>query len=414
MSEPTTAPISTQATPDLPRSTVVLMAVTVGVIVANIYYAQPLLAQIAQTFGLTVTRAGAVAMLSQAGTALGMFLFVPLGDKFERRGLILTLISAAFVSLLLMATAQNVIWLSCASFAVGAFAACVHVVVPFAAHLASPQQRGRVVGTVVGGILFGVLLARTFSGTIGDLFGWRAVYGSAALAMAILAVLVRSTFPQSRPEAPLSWLKLMGSTWGLVKQHAMLRESALLGALFFGAFSAFWTTLVFFLSGPAYHFKNAGTVAGVFGLVGAAGALGAPTVGHLADKHGPRFTIKIALWLSLAAFVFMGLTGTYLAGLIIGVIAMDLGVQSGHVSNQTRIYSIDPAARSRLNMVYMFCYFIGGGLGSYLGALCWHAAGWWGVCAFSTGVLGVALVIEYAFGRNSEAKARTTQPLTAT
>ena len=397
-----TEPVAERAEKALvPQTTVWLMAITVGVIVANIYYVQPLLADIAQTFNLSVTRVGTIAMLSQAGTALGMFLFVPLGDKYERRSLILLLVMGAFVSLLLMATATNAVWLGCAAFAVGAFAANVHVVVPFAAHLAAPQQRGRVVGTVVAGILFGVLLARTFSGSIGALLGWRAVYGIAAGAMLILAVVVRAKLPVSRPEAVLSWPELMRSTLQLVRRHTVLRESALLGAMFFAAFSAFWTTLVFFLGGTTYHYGSASAAAGFFGLVGAVGAAGAPTMGHLADKHGPRFTIRVALWLSLFSFLFLGFAGNHLAGLIVGVILMDLGVQSGHVSNQTRIYSIDPSARSRLNMVYMFCYFVGGGLGSYLGAWCWHVGGWWGVCGFGTATLLLAITAEFTYGRRA-------------
>src|SRR5580700_1348040 len=213
MPEARTEPLAQRADKALiPQSTVWLMAITVGVIVANIYYIQPLLADIAHTFGLSVTRAGTIAMLSQAGTALGMFLFVPLGDKYERRSLILLLVIGAFISLLLMATAPNALWLGCAAFAVGVFAANVHVVVPFAAHLAAPQQRGRVVGTVVAGILFGILLARTFSGSIGALLGWRAVYGIAAGVMLILAAVVRTRLPVSRPEVVLSWPELMRST----------------------------------------------------------------------------------------------------------------------------------------------------------------------------------------------------------
>jgi predicted MFS family arabinose efflux permease len=400
MAEAGTEPLAQRADkPLIPQSTVWLMAITVGVIVANIYYIQPLLADIAHTFGLSVTRAGTIAMLSQAGTALGMFLFVPLGDKYERRSLILLLVLGAFVSLSLVGTAPNACWLGCAAFAVGAFAANVHVVVPFAANLAAPQQRGRVVGTVVAGILFGVLLARTFSGSIGALLGWRAVYGIAAGAMLILAVVVRAKLPVSRPEVVLSWPELMLSTLRLVRQHAVLRESALLGALSFAAFSAFWTTLVFFLGGTSYHYASPSAVTGLFGLVGAVGAAGAPTIGHLADKHGPRFTIRVALWLTLFSFLFLGFAGRHLAGLIVGVILMDLGIQSCHVSNQTRIYSIDPSARSRLNMVYMFCYFIGGGLGSYLGAWCWHVAGWWGVCGFGTTTLFLAIAAEFTYGR---------------
>ena len=370
----------------LSQTTVWVMAVTVAVIVANIYYIQPLLEIIAHDFGLTVARAGTLAMLSQVGTALGMLFFVPLGDKFERRSLILVLLAGDILSLALMALAPDALCLAAAAFLVGGFSANVHVVVPFAAHLAAPSQRGRVVGTVVAGILFGVLLARTFSGTIGAWLGWRAVYVQ---------------LPASRPERKITWRELMRSTWALVRQHALLRESALLGALLFAGFSAFWTTLVFFLAQPPYRFTNASAAAGLFGLVGALGAVAAPSVGHLADKHGPRFTIRLALWLTFLSFLLMGLLGKYLPGLVSGVILMDLGVQSGHVANQTRIYGIDPTARSRLNTVYMFCYFIGGGTGSLCGALCWHWAGWWGVCGVGNAALALALGVEFRHGRRS-------------
>jgi len=389
---------TTELAQPLRRSTVWLMATTVGVVVANIYYAQPLLADIAHSFGLTVTKAGAITMLSQAGTATGMFLFVPLGDKFERRSLITLLMLGAVAALLLFANAPNVLCLAVASFAVGAFAANVHVVVPYAAHLASDQQRGRVVGTMVGGILFGVLLARTFSGSLGAWFGWRVVYGTAAVAMLVLAAVIRTQLPPSRPALVISWPDLMRSTLQLVRRHALLRESALLGALCFAAFSAVWTTLIFLLETPPYHYGSG--MAGVFGLVGAAGAAGAPTFGHLAGKHGPRSTIRVALWLSLVSFVLMGFLGKHFWGLVICIILMDLGIQIAHVSNQTRIYSIDPAARSRLNMVYMFCYFTGGAGGSYLGAVCWHHAGWWGVCSFGAAVFALALLIEGLYHRS--------------
>jgi predicted MFS family arabinose efflux permease len=385
------------ATAGLRPSTVLLMAVSVGVIVANIYYIQPLLAQVAATFHLTVAKAGALAMISQAGTAVGMFLFVPLGDKFERRGLVTTLLLASCVSLLLVATAAQVWWMALACFLMGAAMANVHVIVPFAAHLAAPEQRGRVVGTVVAGILFGVLLARTFSGLVGEWLGWRAVYFIAAGAMLVLAFVVRWRLPASHPETKISWLELMRSTAGLVRRYPELRESALLGALFFAGFSAFWTTLIFLLESPSYGYGSA--AAGLFGLVGAIGAAGAPTIGHLSGKYGPRTTIRLALWLAAASFLLLGATGKHLAGLILGVILMDIAVQTGHVANQTRIYSIDPNSRSRLNMVYMVCYFVGGGVGSFLGALAWHWAGWWGVCGFGAAAPALGLVVETWYER---------------
>jgi predicted MFS family arabinose efflux permease len=385
------------ARPELSPATVWLMALTVGVTVANNYYAQPLLADIAATFHLTVTRAGALAMFGQVGTAIGMFLFVPLGDKFERRGLISILLLAAAISLSGLVLARSTAALALASFAVGATAATVHVVVPFAAHLAAPAQRGRVVGMVLGGLLFGILLARTFSGAIGAWFGWRTVFAIAAVLMVLLAALVRTRLPFDRPELTLTWPQLMRSTWDLVRTHATLRESALLGALCFAAFSAFWTTLVFYLQTPPYHYGSA--AAGLFGLAGAVGAAGAPLFGHLASKYGARMTIAVALWIILVSFLIMGAAGGILGGLIIGVIAMDLGVQLSHVSNQTRIYAIDPQARSRLNMVYMVCYFTGGAIGSYCGAVAWRGFGWWGVCGFGVLTQILALASQALFAR---------------
>ena len=373
-----------------------LLAFSVGAIVANIYYAQPLLAEMARTFGVTVSQIGFVAMLSQIGTALGMFLFVPLGDNHERRSLISLLLLGATASLCCLAAARNLLWLEAASFAVGVTGSTVHVLVPLAAHLAPEEKRGRVVGTVLSGLLLGILLARTFSGFAGSLFGWRTVYGIAAAAMLILSLLLRTRLPECPPRHNLSWLALMRSIGGLVREHAALRESALLGAAFFCAFSAFWTTLVFLLRTPPYHYGP--SVAGLFGLVGAAGALCAPFAGHLTDRYGARSTILAALLATLASFVVMAAFGKTLAGLIMGVLLMDLGVQAGHVANQTRIYSLDPGARGRLNTVYMFLYFVGGSLGSYFGALAWVHWGWSGVCGLAILVLAGALGSYLVFG----------------
>jgi predicted MFS family arabinose efflux permease len=375
----------------LPAATIGFMAISVGVIVANIYYGQPLLADIARSFRLDVTRAGGVAMLSQGGTALGMLLFVPLGDTREKRSLITLLLLGSAVSLVLVATAANALWLGLASLLVGATGATVHIFVPFAAQLAPPRQRGRVVGSVLSGLLFGVLLARTFSGLLGAHFGWRAVYWLAAGMMLALAVSVQFLLPRSEPAVRLSYLGLLRSIAGLVREHRALRESAFLGAMFFCAFSAFWTTLVFLLETPPFHYGS--QAAGLFGLIGAAGAAGAPLVGRFTDQYGARKTIGFALVTVFLAYVLLGLTGKSLAGLIVGVILLDLGVQSGHVANQTRIYGLVPEARSRLNTFYMVCYFIGGATGSLLGAWSWRLAGWPGVCGFA--LAGISLALAY-------------------
>ncbi|HEY3837986.1 MAG TPA: MFS transporter [Bryobacteraceae bacterium] len=378
------------------RVPVGLLAFSVGAIVANIYYAQPLLAEMARTFDVSVTRIGFVAMLSQIGTATGMFFFVPLGDNHERRSLISWLLVAASISLASMAAAPNILFLELSAFAVGATASTVHVVVPLAAQLAPEARRGRVVGTVLGGLLLGILLARTFSGFAASLFGWRSVYSIASAGMLVVALLLRVRLPQCPPLHRLSWVQLIQSIGSLIRKHGTLREAALLGATLFCAFSAFWTTLVFLLQTPPYHYGP--SVAGMFGLVGAAGALCAPFAGHLIDRQGPRSTILAALVTTLASFVLLAAAGKIMVGLIVGVVLLDLGVQAGHVANQTRIYSIDPAARSRLNTVYMFLYFVGGALGSYFGAICWVHWGWVGVCGLAMAVLTASLGTYLAVG----------------
>ena len=363
-----------------------LLAFSVGAIVANIYYVQPLLSQIATEFHTSPSGAGLIAMVTQLGTATGMLCFVPLGDTKERRGLVVGLLLAAALSLVLAATAHSLLVLAIASLLIGLTAAAVHVLVPLAAHLAAPEKRGSVVGVVLSGLLFGILLARTVSGYVATWAGWRSVYWMASVIMLLLTGLIVVGVPKSPPDIRLSWVSLVRSAGRLVLEQPILREAAMLGALLFFAFSAFWTTLVFFLQTPPYHYGVA--AAGSFGLVGVVGALFAPLVGRIADRYGARRNVIFAILLTLFSFLFMGLFGKHLAGLIAGVILLDLGVQSGHVSNQTRIYAILPEARSRMNMVYMVCYFVAGAIGSLLGSRIWQRHGWTGVCS-----LGVAAML---------------------
>jgi predicted MFS family arabinose efflux permease len=368
-------------TADIAPGVVWFMAISVGTIVANIYYIQPLLVEIAQEFSLSSTQAGLIATATQIGTSFGMLFFVPLGDTIERRSLVTRLVLASCAALVLTALAPNALCLGLACFGVGLFGAVVHILVPYAAHLDPPEKRGRIVGTVFSGLLMGILLARTFSGVIGAHGGWRTVYEIAAGIMVILAVMTQWLLPPSEPEVKLSYGELLKSLLHFARKHAELRESAFVGAMIFAGFSAFWTTLAFHLATPPLHYGS--EMAGFFGLVGATGALGAPLVGKLADKHGPRSTLILALYIEASAFILLGCWGQSLWGLALGAIVMDLGVQAGHVSNQTRIYNLDPQARSRLNTVYMVCYFAGGALGSYGGSWGWHLAQWWGVCGFA-------------------------------
>jgi predicted MFS family arabinose efflux permease len=376
-----------------------LMAFSVGAVVANIYYIQPLLATIANSFHISVTQVGAVAMLTQFGGALGMLIFVPLGDTKERRGLIVSLLIAESICLALMASAQNLAWLALASFGIGITTATVHVIVPFATHLSSPERRGATVGAVLSGLLFGILLARTFSGLMGAWAGWRSIYWLAAGLMLALASLIRWLLPESKPELSLSWPRLIHSTFALIGEQPVLRESAALGAIFFCAFSAFWTTLVFFLQTSPYHYGSG--VAGLFGLVGAVGAVCAPFIGRMADRYGARRNLLISLLVTLLSFVVLYFFGRHMAGLVAGVILLDVGVQSGHVSNQTRIYSLLPHARSRMNMVYMVSYFTAGALGSYAGSALWQRFGWTGVCGLGAALLIAGCAVYFSTGKTA-------------
>jgi predicted MFS family arabinose efflux permease len=243
----------------------------------------------------------------------------------------------------------------------------------------------------MSGLLIGVLFARTVSGVIGAQFGWRTIYWIAAAIMLLLAGLLRRMLPKERPSTRISYPYLLRSLWGLMRQEPVLRECSLFGAMGFGAFSAFWVTLSFFLQTPPYHFGS--TAAGLFGLVGVVGAGAASVVGRLADRIRARTITGVVIVCALASFIVFWLLGPWLWGLVVGVILLDLGTQGIHISNQARIYDLQPQARSRLNTVYMVSYFVGGSLGSLLGASGWSVAGWNGVCFVGVLMLASALTI---------------------
>lgn len=366
------------------------MAIACGVSVANLYYNQPLLAQMGRSFQIDPSQVGFIPMLTQIGYAVGLLLFVPLGDKLERRSLIVTLSILNVGTLVAVALSHSLIWLMIASLLVGITTVVPQLIVPFAAALAAPGERGRVVGNVMGGLLIGVLLARTVSGFVGASLGWRAMYWIAAVLMIVLAVTLARWLPKSQSSAQLSYVALLRSLPGLIQTQPVAREAALTGAMLFGVFSCFWTTLVFLLEVPPYHYGS--QVAGLFGLVGVVGASAAPVVGRVADKNSPRLTLGLAIAVAIASFVIFWLLGHQLWGLVLGVILLDLGTQAGQVSNQARIYSLLPEAHNRLNTIYMVSYFAGGALGSYLGAYSWSVGQWNGVCLVGLLMLGVAAV----------------------
>jgi predicted MFS family arabinose efflux permease len=355
-----------------------ILAVTAGFAIANIYYNQPLLNSVRQSFPLDATWVGVVPGATQIGFAIGMILFAPLGDRVDRRRLIVWQIMGICVALLVAATAPSLVILIVASVAIGAFATIAQQAGPFAAELAPPSQRGHAVGVVMSGLLLGILLARTLSGFVAEYFGWRAVFAAAIIMMLILAVVVSRCLPCSQPTSTLTYRKLLTSLWHLVVELHGLREAASTGAALFAAFSLFWSVLALQLAGSPFHLGPQDT--GLFGIVGAAGAVAAPRAGKLADRRGPRVAISLAIGLIAVSFAVFLVSASSVVGLVIGVVLLDIGLQIGQTPNQSRVFALRPEARSRLNTVYMVCYFCGGAVGSAVGALAWQMYGWTGVC----------------------------------
>ncbi|HEY4252038.1 MAG TPA: MFS transporter [Roseomonas sp.] len=360
--------------PMLNSRVVFAMAATCGLAVANIYYNQPMMAEMAASFGLPSGAAGAVPTAAQAGYAMGLLFLAPLGDRLERRGLMLRMLAVLVLALALAAVAPSFTILILASFLTGALSTVAQHVLPMAAHLATPERRGRVVGTVMAGLLIGILAARTISGAIVELLNWQAMFWIAAGLMAANAVIVRLIFPKVAATSVLPYPQLMASLLELFRRERVLREAAFEQAMLFGGFSIFWSTLTLHLASPAYGLGPA--AAGLFGLVGIVGALAAPLSGRFADKGSPRRMVGFGILCSLAAFVVFGLAGETLAGLVAGVILLDLGVQAAQISNQTRIFALQPEARGRINTIYMVMVFVGGALGSAAGTIAWAIGGW--------------------------------------
>ncbi|MGN6668920.1 MAG: MFS transporter [Trinickia sp.] len=360
------------------RALLLLLATIAGVSVANIYYNQPLLDRFRETFARGAPWIGAVPAAMQLGYAAGMFFLAPLGDRFDRKWLILLQTVGLALALGAAAAAPSLVVLALASLAIGVLSTIAQQAVPFAAELAPPAERGHAVGTVMSGLLLGILLARTASGFIAQYFGWRTVFGASVGALAVLGLVVIARLPNSRPTSTLPYGKLLGSMWHLALELRGLRDASITGAALFAAFSAFWSVLTLLLAGAPFHLGP--QAAGLFGIVGAGGALAAPIAGRFSDKRGPHAVITLSIALVALAFVIFAMSATSIVGLVIGVIVLDIGVQAAQISNQSRIYALKPEARSRVNTVFMVCYFIGGATGSAVGAYAWRVFGWLGVC----------------------------------
>jgi len=370
--------METQGTDLLKKWHIVIMALCTGLIVANIYYCQPLIVLISKDFHIPESKAGRITFLTQGGYALGLLFFVPLGDKLERKGQIIGMTACAVLALILAALSPNILCLEIASLLIGATSVVPQLILPLATHLASPSRTGKVIGTIMSGLLIGILLSRTLSGFIGAWLGWRGMFWVAAGLSFILLAIMKKAFPVSRPSFKGSYGALMLSLGKLIKEQPLLREAAVINALGFATFGMFWTTMVLHLSGEPFYFHS--DRIGLFGLAAAAGALVAPLVGGSADKRNPRIAIGYGIGILFVSFVFFYFRPTSIAWLIAGIVLLDLAMQCIHISNQSRVYALLPGARNRLNTVYMTVSFTGTSLGSAIGLLVWDRASWNGVC----------------------------------
>jgi len=355
------------------------MSVATGLAVASNYYAQPLLETIARNFSLSASSAGFIVTAAQLGYAVGLLFLVPLGDMFERRAMIVSMTLLAAGGMLITASSQSLAMMIFGTALTGLFSVVAQILVPLAATLASPEKRGKVVGTIMSGLLLGILLARTVAGLLAGIGGWRTVYWVASVLMVVMALALWRGLPKVKSKTHLNYPQLLGSVFSLFTHDKLLRTRALLGCFTFANFSILWTSMAFLLAAPPFNYSEG--MIGLFGLAGAAGALGARPAGGLADKGKSHITTTASLVLLLLSWAAIWYGHVSVLALIVGILVLDLTVQGVHITNQTVIYRVKPEARNRLTAGYMTSYFIGGAAGSLISASAWQHAGWAGVCA---------------------------------
>ncbi|MFY7115297.1 MFS transporter [Enterobacter cloacae complex sp. SHL020] len=381
----------TKTTQGLSPALILLMSVATGLAVASNYYAQPLLDTIARAFNLSASSAGFIVTAAQLGYAAGLLFLVPLGDMFERRMLIVSMTLLAAGGMLITASSQSLTMMIIGTALTGLFSVVAQILVPLAATLASPEKRGKVVGTIMSGLLLGILLARTVAGLLASLGGWRTVYWVASVLMVIMALALWRGLPKVKQENHLNYPQLLASVFSLFTQDKLLRTRALLGCFTFANFSILWTSMAFLLAAPPFNYSEG--VIGLFGLAGAAGALGARPAGGLADKGKSHLTTSAGLVLLLLSWAAIWYGHISVLALIVGILVLDLTVQGVHITNQTVIYRVKPEARNRLTAGYMTSYFIGGAAGSLISASAWQHTGWSGVCAIGAIVATINLLV---------------------
>ncbi|MBN3894008.1 MAG: MFS transporter [Nostoc sp. NOS(2021)] len=357
----------------LTKVQVLIMAIAAGVCVANVYYNQPILKDIASSFGVSEGEAGSISVLTQVGYGFGLFFLIPLGDKINKKKLILCLLICLFCLLIAMTFSQNIIEVWILSIAIGIATVSAQIILPLAASI-DRVTTGQTVGNIFTGILIGILGARVFSGYIAEWLSWRYVYGFSAVMILIVIVLLKIYLPNVENEFNGYYLELLKSTLYQLKRFSLLREASLIGGLLFGVFCSFWTTLTFHLAGTPFYFES--DTIGMYGFVAIAGALMAPVFGKLADQGNSQRSLTIAVSLVIVSLVIAKIAANSALAIAVAVLLLDVGVQAIQVTNVARIYTLDAQSNSRINTVYMTTYFIGGSVGTSIGLLCWNLGGW--------------------------------------
>jgi predicted MFS family arabinose efflux permease len=355
-----------------------------------VYFCQPLLMEMALSFRTPTQVLHWVPALAQLGTALGTLFILPLGDRMERRALAVTVCGALAIAALCMACSPSFALLLLSSFLIGCTCCVTHLLLPIATMLAPARQSATAIGAVQSGLLLGVLLGRTLAGFLGGTFGWRPVYYAGFVMMLVVSWLIYRTLPQCFSDLRVNYGTLLSSAAQLFRFRVM-RDSAIIGAMLFGAFNAFWTTLVLFLASPPWNYGA--RMAGALGLLAACSAAAAPLFGRWIDRSSPRLVLGWTLFFLLISFGVIVLSGHHFAGLIVGIILLDVSAQSAQVANVARVYACFPQARSRAAMAYMVCFCLGGSLGSTLGGWAWNNAGWMGVCMVGGAMSAIALLV---------------------
>ncbi|GAB3480509.1 MFS transporter [Marinomonas epiphytica] len=377
--------------PSLSKGPLFLMASAVSATAANLYYNQPILPSIGKDLGISQDQLGWIPAASQIGYASALLFISPLGDSQPRKRLISLLSLVLVMACLLASWANGLTMLILACFMIGLGANITQQLIPFAASLSSPESKGSIIATLMTGLTVGILLSRVVSGFVSELYGWRSVFIMSAFISSVFGLLLYRYLPSQQAVGSMPYKALVLSMLGLLKRYKVLRQSALAGAFWFASFNALWATLALHLAQAPFHFSAHQT--GLLGVVALAGVAGAKLAGRYVNQVGVSSMINISLLVIAAGFAITGFFSQLLWAILLGIVLIDLGVFGAQVSNQVRVFSIDPKAQSRINGVYMLGYYLGGATGSFAGVLAFEQFAWLGVVGISLIFLLLSLLV---------------------